>query len=298
MKVLISGASGLVGSELFWSLHKQGHEIVRLVRTVANISGVDVLWDPKTGLADPERLEGFDAIVHLAGENIAGRWTEKKKARIRESRVSGTQHLSNAIAKLKSPPKVFVCASAIGFYGNRADQVMDEQSAPGTGFLPDVCKEWEAATKPVSDTGIRTVNLRFGVILSPKGGSLKLMLPPFKMGVAGIIGDGKQYFSWVALDDAIGAIEKAISDASLLGPVNVVAPEAVTNSVFTQTLGDVLMRPTVLPMPAFAARLAFGEMADALLLASTRVAPKKLQAAGYTFKLPTLDAALKKLLSR
>lgn len=298
MKVLISGAQGLIGTELFWTLHKKGHDIVRLVRSVSDVSGADICWDPHTGAVDPARFEGFDAVIHLAGDNIAGRWSEKKKQRIRDSRVIGTKNLSEILARLQKPPRVFVVASAIGYYGNRGDAALDETSQPGTGFLPEVCQEWEAATKPASDKGIRTVSLRFGVVLSPKGGALKMMLPPFKLGVAGIIGDGKQYMSWVALEDVVGAIEKAAADTTLSGPVNVVAPEPVTNAVFTEILGNVLSRPTYLPMPAFVARLAFGEMADALLLASARVAPKKLQAAGYVFAQPKLEPALRKLLSR
>ncbi len=299
MKVLISGATGLIGTELFWSLHKQGHDIVRLVRSVGDVSGADICWDPMTGTADTGRFEGFDAVVHLAGESIAsGRWTEKKKQRIRNSRVNSTKNLSVILSRLQKPPKVFITASAIGFYGNRGDEALDEQSAPGTGFLSDVCTLWEASTKPASEKGIRTVNVRFGIVLSPKGGALKTMLCPFKLGVGGIIGDGKQVMSWITLDDVIGVLEKALADNTLSGPVNAVAPEPVTNAVFTNTLGEVLARPTYLPMPAFAARLAFGEMADALLLASARVLPKKLQAAGYGFKAPKLEPALRGLLSR
>ena len=299
MRVLISGATGMVGEALFWSLRKQRNDIVRLVRSVGNVSGADILWDPSTGAADVAQFDGFDAVIHLAGESIAsGRWTAKKKARIRDSRIVATKNLSQIISGLQKPPKVFISASAVGYYGNRGEEALDEQSRPGTDFLAEVCKDWEAATKPAADKGIRTVNLRFGIILSPKGGALKTMLIPFKLGMGGIIGDGKQYMSWIALDDAVGVIEKAIADTQLTGPVNAVAPEAITNAVFTKTLGEVLLRPTLFPMPAFAARLALGEMADALLLSSARVAPKKLIAAGYAFALPTLEGALKKLLGR
>jgi uncharacterized protein (TIGR01777 family) len=299
MKILISGATGMVGSELFMDLHKEGHQVLRLVRTAANISGADILWDPQTGITEKDRFEGFDAVIHLAGESIAaGRWTAKKKARIQESRVTPTKHLSSLLASLQTPPKVFVVASAIGFYGNRGDAALDETSSPGTGFLPDVCKAWEEATQPAAQKGIRVVNLRFGIILSPTGGALAKMLCPFKMGVGGILGDGKQVMSWISLDDAVVAVKKSLSDAILKGPVNVVSPEPVTNTVFTKTMGEVLVRPTLLPMPAFAARLAFGEMADALLLSSARVLPKKLEAVGFQFKYKSLDAALRGLLSR
>ncbi len=297
MKILISGATGMVGQNLYLNLVREGHDVFRLMRSVSSAAGTDLVWDPLTGKAESARFEGFDAVVHLAGESIAsGRWTEKRKKRIRESRVIGTKNLTNILSTLKHPPKVYVVASAVGFYGSRDAEVLDEQSKPGTGFLAEVCQEWEAATQDAAQKGIRTVNLRFGIILSPKGGALKVMLCPFKAGAAGIIGDGKQVMSWIALPDAVAIIESALTDTKLQGAVNVVSPDPVTNAVFTQTLGDVLKRPTLIPMPAFAARMAFGEMADALLLSSARVLPKKLQAAGYQFKLPTLKMALQTLL--
>jgi uncharacterized protein (TIGR01777 family) len=299
MKILISGSTGLVGAHLYMKLWKQRVDLIRLVRSVAAAAGNDLVWDPTTGQAEISRFEGFDVVVHLAGESIAtGRWTEAKKKRLRDSRVGPTRNLAKLLAGLKTPPKTFVVASAIGFYGNRGAEALTEASAVGTGFLPDVCKEWEAAAQPAADQGIRVVNVRFGIILSPDGGALKTMLPPFKLGVGGTLGSGQQFMSWVALDDVIDAIEKVAVDPTLQGPVNVVAPNPVTNAEFTTALGNVLGRPTVLAVPEFAARLAFGEMADALLLSSARVAPKKLQDAGYVFQQPKIEDALRSLLLR
>ena len=299
MQVLVSGASGLVGSALLPALASAGHQVGRLVRAGAGPAGPsDVSWDPAGERIDEARLAGFDAVVHLAGENIAsGRWTERVKERIRKSRVDGTQLLSRALARLERPPKAVVQASAIGYYGNRSDQVLTESSPRGQGFLPAVCVAWEAAAEPAEKRGIRVVFLRFGVILSPKGGALKKMLPPFRLGVGGVIGEGTQYMSWIALDDAVGAVLHALSTERLRGPVNAVAPQPVTNQGFTKTLGRVLGRPTVFPMPAFAARLAFGEMADALLLASARVVPDRLKGTGYKFRQPDLEPALRHLLA-
>ncbi len=223
-------------------------------------------------------------------------WTPAVKARIRDSRVNGTRLLCEALARLSNPPRVLVCASAIGYYGDRGDEVLDEASSPGSGFLPEVCQEWEAATEPARAAGIRVVNLRFGVILSPSGGALAKMLTPFKLGAGGRIGDGRQWMSWIALDDVIDAIAYALNTESLAGPANCVAPQPVTNLEFTKTLGRVLHRPTIFPMPAVAARIAFGEMADALLLASARVLPKELSAAGYPFRYPQLEGALRHML--
>jgi uncharacterized protein (TIGR01777 family) len=298
MKVLISGATGMVGSKLYMSLLAKRHRLIRIARSVPKAAGNDLVWDGKTVPADVSRFEGFDAVVHLAGESIAsGRWTEARKKRIRDSRLGPTENFSKILASLKNPPKVFVAASAIGYYGNRGAETLDESSAPGSGFLADVCQGWEAATKPASDKGIRVANLRFGIILSATGGALKKMLPPFRYGVGGQLGSGEQYMSWVALDDVIGAIEAAIENPALSGPVNVVAPNPVPNKEFTAALGAALNRPTIFAVPEFAARLAFGEMADALLLASARVVPKKLQAAGYAFRQPKIEEALKSLLA-
>jgi hypothetical protein len=237
--------------------------------------------------------------VHLAGENIAaGRWTVEKKARIRDSRVKGTKTLCEALAQLSQPPKVLVSASAIGYYGDRGAELLWENSALGTGFLAEVCQAWEEATRPAMEKGIRVVLLRIGVVLSPAGGALAKMLLPFKLGLGGIIGSGKQYMSWIALDDVVGTIDHVLITDTLQGPVNAVAPHPVTNSEFTKTLRRVLRRPTLFPMPAFAARLAFGEMADELLLASTRVEPKRLIATEYRFRYPELEDALRHLLGR
>jgi uncharacterized protein (TIGR01777 family) len=297
MNILVSGATGLVGTELCNVLKGAGHSIVRLTRDKQPKAG-EVFWNPLAGILDPGALNGIDAAVHLAGENIAGRWTDAKKKAILESRVSGTRTLSEALAKMNTLPKTLVCASAIGFYGQRGAEGLTEASAPGTGFLADVCKAWEAAADPARKAGIRVSHARLGVLLSPKGGALKQMLFPFKMGVGGVIGDGKQYMSWMALDDAVQAFAFILKNAELSGPVNVVAPNPVTNREFTKTLGKVLSRPTILPMPAFAARLAFGEMADDLLLGSTRVVPERLQKSNYEFKHPQLEEALRSLLQK
>jgi uncharacterized protein (TIGR01777 family) len=244
-------------------------------------------------------LEGFDAVIHLAGENIAeGRWTEPKKVRIRESRTKPTRALSEALAKLNNPPRTLVSASAIGFYGHRGDEILREGSAPGSGYLPEVCLGWEGATASAVQKGIRVVHLRFGGVLATTGGALAKMLPPFRMGVGGKVGDGKQYMSWIALDDVMGAIHHVLITDRLIGPLNAVAPNPVTNSEFTKTLGRVLSRPTLFPVPAAAARIAFGEMADALLLASARVIPARLVETGYQFRYPELEGALRHLLGR
>lgn len=293
MKVAIAGASGLVGSALMPVLRSMGAQITRLVRSKPQAGELE--WHPNQDEVSPSSLEGFDTIINLAGENIAGgRWTDDQKRKIRDSRVNGTHLLSEAIAKLSQKPRVFVCASATGIYGDRDDETLDEQSESGGGFLAGVCREWEKATEPASKAGVRVVNLRFGPILAREGGMLAKLLTPFKMGMGGKVGSGKQYISWIAIDDAIQAIKLAIEDASIHGPLNVVSPNPVTNEEFTKTLGHVLNRPTALAMPAFAARLAFGEMADEMLLASQKVLPKKLLNAGFHFQFPDLGAALSK----
>lgn len=297
MHVLVSGASGLVGSALVPFLTAGGHQVSHLVRRPSPASAADIPWDPATRTIGTPALEGLDAVVHLAGENIAtGRWTAAKKARIYVSRVEGTRLLCEALAQLVHPPKVLICASAIGYYGDRGARVLRETSAPGDGFLAEVCQAWEAATSPAVERGIRVVFLRLGMVLSRAGGALAQLLRPFQLGLGGVLGPGTQYMSWIAIDDVLGAIQHILHTDTLRGPVNAVAPQAVTNRDFTSTLGTVLKRPTLVPMPAFAARLLFGEMADALLLASTRVEPARLQATGFTFAYPELAGALRHLL--
>jgi uncharacterized protein (TIGR01777 family) len=298
MKILIGGSHGLVGTALIKSLEAEGHEIFRLVRH-APTSKTEVEWSPDRYSIALARIEGFDAVVNLAGESIAeGRWTDEKKRRIRESRVKGTKLLGDALADLTVPPKTFVCASAIGYYGNRGDELLTEASAPGDDFLAKVCAEWEQATALAAEKGIRVVNARFGVILDNNGGALKKMLPPFRMGVGGRIGRGKQWMSWIALDDVIGGIKFALANESVRGPVNFVAPNPVTNAEFTKTLGKVLSRPTIFPIPAFAINLMFGEMGEALLLGSQRVAPARLVGGGFGFSYPQLEAALGHILTK
>jgi hypothetical protein len=282
------------------SLSAAGHEVVRLVRRAPAPGEKAVRWDPEKGEIDAAGLEGLDAVVHLAGENIAsGRWNAARKAAIRASRVNGTRLLCDALAGLARPPKTLVCASAIGYYGDRVADVLTEESPPGAGFLPDVCREWEAAAEAAMRKGVRVVVLRIGVVLSPNGGALSRMLPLFRIGLGGVIGSGRQYVSWVALDDLPLIILHALQCGDLSGPVNAVAPRPVTNREFTEALGKVLSRPTPLPVPAFALRLAVGgEMADALLLASARVVPRRLEETGYPFRFPELPAALRHLLGK
>ena len=297
MHIAVSGSSGLIGSALVPSLTAGGHRVSLLVRGL--VPGADsIRWDPARGVQDAALLEGLDGVVHLAGENIAGRWTARRKAEIRRSRVEGTHRLCESLARLARPPKALVSTSAIGYYGDRGDQVLQEDSRAGHDFLAGVCRDWEAATEPAARAGIRVVHLRFGVVLSPAGGALKKMLFPFRMGAGGRIGSGRQFMSWIALDDAVGAIHHALVTESLAGPANAVAPSPVTNVEFTRALARVLRRPAIAPLPALAARLAFGEMADALLLASQRVLPARLQATGYVFRYRDLEGALRHLLGR
>ncbi|HWW76014.1 MAG TPA: TIGR01777 family oxidoreductase [Pyrinomonadaceae bacterium] len=298
MKVIVTGSTGLVGGALVRSLLADGHEVTRLVRGGAQgfraPGTAAVHWNPERGEIDAAALEGHDAAVHLAGEPIAeGRWDEEKKRRILESRVKGTRLLAEALAGLSAKPGVLVSASATGFYGDRGDEVLLEESASGEDFLSEVCREWEKATLPASQAGVRVVHLRIGVVLSGEGGALTKMVTPFKLGLGGKLGGGRQYMSWIALEDLIGVIRRALEDESLRGPVNAVAPGAVTNEEFTKAMGRVLGRPTFMAVPAFAARLAFGEVADAVLLAGARVEPARLKEAGYRFQYPEIEGALR-----
>ena len=298
MHVLMTGSSGLVGSALTAFLEGSGQTVRRLRRAPSDAAD-STSWNPSDGTFAPGAFDGIDAVVHLAGESIAsGRWSAARKRRIRESRVTGTQRLCEALLRLDEPPAVFVSASAIGFYGDRGAARLDESSAPGTGFLPHVCREWEAAAAPLRERGLRVVHLRIGIVLDESGGALKQMLPPFRLGVGGVLGSGDQYMSWVALDDLLGITLHALTNDTLAGPVNAVAPGAVTNREFTRTLGRVLGRPTVLPAPGFALRLLLGEMADALLLTGARIEPAVLRESGYEFAHTDLEPALRHILGR
>lgn len=293
-RVLISGASGPIGTALVASFERQSTQVVRLVRGRAQ-SAAQISWDPFAAL-QPSLVSGFDAVIHLAGESVVGRWTAEKKSKIRDSRVQGTRNLGTALVQSEAEPRVFVCASAVGYYGNRGDEILGEESPMGHGFLPEVCSEWENASGIASEAGVRTVNVRIGVVLSAKGGALGKMLTPFKLGLGGRLGSGQQWMSWIHVDDIVGGIHHAISTESLSGPVNLVSPHAVRNAEFTNVLASVLKRPAIFPVPEFALRMAFGkEAADEMLLASERVQPGKLGSSGYKFRFPELRAALESL---
>ncbi|HEY7679638.1 MAG TPA: TIGR01777 family oxidoreductase [Terriglobia bacterium] len=296
MEIVVSGSTGLIGAALVPALTAAGHRVVRLVRKSPRPGTSDVFWDPAKAYVDTAKLEDKDAVVHLAGESIAERWTPQKKIRIHESRGRGTHLLCEALRQLQHPPKVLVNGSAIGYYGDRGDELLREESAPGSGFLADVCREWEASTEPASRRGIRVVHLRTGIVLSTKGGALAKMLLPFRLGAGGKIGSGKQYMSWIAIDDHTAAIQHLIENGAMQGPVNAVAPNPVTNLEFTKTLGRVLSRPTFAPLPAFVVRLAFGQMGEELLLASQRVEPARLRSSGFSFRFPDLETALRQVL--
>lgn len=296
MKIAIAGSTGFIGAPLVSLLKKEGHHVLRLVRKSEDVTDDVVVWDLEKGVLNSSVLEGIDVAINLSGENIAGRWNEEKKKKILESRVNVTHNLCESLKNLQRPPKLLINASAAGFYGNQGDRVCTEETASGSGFLADVCRQWEAAAAPAKEKGIRVIFPRFGAVLSPNGGALKKLLLPFKMGLGGMMGSGEQYMSWVALDDVLAIFSFFLSQENLEGPFNVSAPNAITNADFTKILGKVLNRPAVMAMPEFAARLAFGEMADEVLLSSARVEPAKLLKAGYLFRFPDLEGALRHLL--
>jgi uncharacterized protein (TIGR01777 family) len=293
-RILVTGASGPIGSALLSSFAPQGTEVVRLVRASPKKTD-EVSWDPLAPLS-PTLVSGFGAVIHLAGESVMGRWTPAKKKAIRESRVQGTRNLAAALAQSEAKPRVLVCASAVGFYGDQGDEVLSEASASGPGFLPEVCCEWESASQIACDAGIRTVNIRIGLVLSSKGGALGSMLMPFKLGLGGRLGSGQQWWSWIHVDDIVGGIHHAMRTESLSGPVNLVAPNPQRNAEFTRMLASVLGRPAIFPVPEFALKLAFGKMAaEEMFLASQRVVPEKLNSSGYTFQFRELRTALEDL---
>lgn len=299
MNVAISGASGLIGTALTDALRRDGHRVLRLARGGVT-GGDDISWDPEEGRIDAPALEGVEAVVHLAGEGIGERrWTDEQKRRIRESRVRGTAVLAGAIASRERKPRVFVSGSAIGYYGDRGDEVLSEDSGSGDDFLAEVVRAWEAETQPAIDAGVRTVQLRTGIVLAAHGGALKRMATPFRLGLGGRLGSGRQWMSWVSLDDEVRAIVHALHDDALAGAVNVTAPSPVTNAEFTKTLGRVLHRPTVLPTPLLGLKMVYGaELVNALLLVSQRVLPARLEGSGFAFEHPTLEDALRAQLHR
>ncbi|HEV8198654.1 MAG TPA: TIGR01777 family oxidoreductase [Candidatus Polarisedimenticolia bacterium] len=297
MNIVVSGANGLVGSALVPSLRGVGHRVRRLVRPGGHASPDDIPWDPGRGRLEAAALSRCDAVVHLAGENIAARrWSDDQRRRLRDSRVGPTHLLARAMAAAPDPPRVLVQASATGYYGDRGDELLTESSPPGRGFLPGLCVEWEQASAPAAAAGIRVVHVRFGIVLSARGGALHKMLTPFRLGLGGPVGSGRQFWPWIEIDDAVGIVGRALEDESLRGPVNAVSPRPVTCREFTSGLGRALRRPAVIPLPAFALRLALGDMAT-LLLESVRTVPERLQQAGYRFQHPDLDDALRHALT-
>jgi uncharacterized protein len=296
VRIAVSGATGLIGSALSARL-APGHQVVPFVRRATRPGERAISWDPGAGTIDRAALDGCDVVIHLAGENVFGRWTAAKKRRIRESRVAGTRLVSEAVARLAHPPRILLAASAIGFYGDRGPEELTERSAPGDDFLAHVVRDWEAATAPAAEAGVRVVNLRFGVVLSPTGGALAKMLPAFRLGVGGPIGTGRQYLSWIALDDALAAIAHALAADTLSGPVNVTAPQPIAHGDFARTLGRVLRRPAVLPVPSLALRLLFGAEAAWLLESGQRVLPARLVASGFRFRFSAVEPALRHLLA-
>jgi uncharacterized protein (TIGR01777 family) len=297
MVVAISGSSGLVGSALTRAFNARGSEVRRIVRD-APTSDADIPWDTRHSTLDPAKLAGVDAVIHLAGENLAQRWTTAVRRRIRDSRVNGTLALARALAKLDDKPRVLLSGSAIGIYGNRGDEILDETSATGNDFLAEVCTAWEAATQPASEAGIRVVLLRTGIVIAREGGALAKMLTPFRLGVGGQLGSGRQWMSWISIDDYPRVVSFLLSTEKMQGPVNLVAPNPVTNKEFSRTLGRVLGRPTLFGVPKFALELAFGDMADDTVLASQRVLPRRLLEAGFDFQHSTLESALRAEVTR
>ena len=292
MKTLISGSTGLIGRALVRRLESSGHEVVRLVRPESRGGVTGVTWDPARGLLDQSELEGFDAVVHLAGENIADRrWSEEQKRRIRDSRVVGTTLLSTTLASLDSPPAVFACASAGGYYGDRGDEVLRDSAGPGTDFIAGATKEWEEACKPAADAGIRVVNMRISVVLTASGGMLKRVLPIFKMGLGGRLGSGSQYMSWITYEDVIAAIVWVMEKDEFSGGVNITSPNPVTNAEFTRALGRAVGRPAIFAVPRFALRIMQGDLSD-VVLSSLRMEPEKLVESGFVFTHPVIEAAL------
>jgi len=294
MKILISGSSGLIGTAATTALKSDGHNVVHLVRPSKTANPGDIQWDPMRATVDVAGLEGTDVVIHLSGAGIAdGRWTEERKQLLRSSRIDTTRVLVDSLSRLKQKPRLLIVASAIGYYGSRGDEILTESSTTGTDFLALVCRDWEAEASRAAERGIRTVMLRFGVVLSGKGGALPKMLPPFKLGVGGRLGSGQQWMSWIAIEDVVGIIRHAIAHEQVSGPVNVVAPNPVRNEEFTRLLAGMLHRPAIFPAPAFVLRLAMGEMADAVLLSSDRVKPEQILAAGYKFRFEILEPALR-----
>jgi uncharacterized protein len=311
-RILVSGVSGPIGAALLPALGAGGSSVVRLVRgtTTGGARGaargaawgaaqndVQIAWDPVQQIS-PDTVSGFDAVIHLAGESIIGRWTAEKKQKIRESRIAGTSNLAQALANANAKPRVFISSSAIGYYGDRGDEILKEESPAGMGFLPEVCHEWEAATQAAAKSGIRTVQIRTGIVLSTAGGALAKMLTPFKLGLGGIVGSGLQWMSWIDVQDMVGAIQHILKTDQLGGPVNLVAPTPVRNLEFTKTLASVLSRPAIFPMPAFVVKLVFGEMGETVLLGSQRVEPGRLVASEYSFQFRELRDSLKAMLGR
>lgn len=293
LTVVVSGATGLIGTVLVSRLRAQGHTVRRLVRQVRSVQPGDIVWDPSRDTLDVRALAGSDAIVHLAGSPIAVRWTEVRKREIRASRLRSTELIARSVAALDVKPRVMLSGSAVGYYGDRGDELLNERSAPGVDFLGSLAREWEAATAPITDAGVRVVLLRTGIVLSTQGGALAKLLPPFHLGLGGPIGSGRQWMSWIALDDQVRAMEHALFTDSMQGPVNLSAPNPVTNAEFVTTLGRVLGRPALLPLPAFAVELLYGEMARATILAGQRAVPAALVSAGFAFRWPKLEDALR-----